>query len=155
MPKLPTERSSVQNPIIKYATQVGWTKVSQEEALSLRKGEGGQLFYDVLVERLKALNHGIVDDSNVGEIVKKIENVRSDIQGNREVLRWLKGECTVFVNSQRRELNVKVVDFDQLDQDIFQVTDEWQYTNGRFTNRADIVFLINGIPVVLVETKAA
>ncbi len=38
---------------------------------------------------------------------------------------------------------------------LFQVTDEWQYTNGRETNRADIMFLINGIPVAIVETKSA
>ena len=35
------------------------------------------------------------------------------------------------------------------------MTDEWQYTNGRETNRADIMFLINGIPVAIVETKSA
>ncbi len=104
---------------------------------------------------MKALNPGAIDDSNVGEIIRRIENARSTIEGNREVLQWIKGEHTVFVNSQNRELNVKVVDFEHLENNIFQVTDEWQYTNGRFTNRADIVFLINGIPVILVETKAA
>ena len=59
------------------------------------------------------------------------------------------------MSSQKRELNVKVVDFEYPGGNAFQVTDEWQYTNGRHRNRADVVFLINGIPVVLVETKAA
>lgn len=155
MPITPSERRSVQDPIIKYATEVGWEKVKQETALSLRRGEGGQLFYDVLVERLKTLNPGVVNDTNVGEIVKRIENARSTIEGNREVLQWIKGERTVFVIGEKRELSVKVVDFQNPENNIFQVTDEWQYTNGRFTNRADIVFLINGIPIALVETKAA
>ena len=155
MPVTPTERRSVQNPILKYASQVGWQKISQEAALSFRRGEGGQLFYEILTERLKALNPGIINDSNVLDVVRQIENARSTIQGNREVLRWIKGEKTVFVNSQRRELNVKVVDFANPANNIFQVTDEWEYTNGRYTNRADVVFLINGIPVTLVETKAA
>ncbi len=155
MPAPLSERHSVQNPIIDYVTQIGWLKVSQETALSMRRGEGGLLFYDVLAERLKALNPGIVDDSNVGEIIRRIENARSTIEGNREVLQWIKGERTVFVKSQNRELNVKVVDFEHPEKNIFQVTSEWQYTNGRFTNRADIMFLINGVPVALVETKAA
>ncbi|MBI4649735.1 DEAD/DEAH box helicase family protein, partial [Candidatus Desantisbacteria bacterium] len=42
-----------------------------------------------------------------------------------------------------------------LSNNLFQVTDEWQYTNGRETNRADIMFLINGMPVAIVETKSA
>jgi type I restriction enzyme R subunit len=159
MPNPLTEYHSVQNPIINYVSQIGWNKVSQETALNLRRGEGGLLFYDILAERLKALNPGLVDDSNVGDIIKRIENARSTIEGNREVLRWIKGEQTVFSTEQNRELNVTVVDFENPQNpnknNVFHVTSEWQYTNGRFTNRADIVFLINGIPVVLVETKAA
>src|SRR4030067_931732 len=37
----------------------------------------------------------------------------------------------------------------------YHVTDEFSFTNGVHTIRADIVFLINGIPVILIETKAA
>lgn len=44
---------------------------------------------------------------------------------------------------------------DKPNRNIFQVTDEWQYNNGRERNRADIMFLINGIPVAIVETKSA
>ena len=155
MPDVLTEARSVQLPIVEYAEQAGWKKVSHADALTFRRGEGGLLFYDVLRERLKALNPGIVDDSNVDEIIRKIENARSTIEGNREVHQWLKGERSVFVKTQNRELNVKVVDFEDPKNNIFHVTTEWQYTNGRFTNRADIVFLVNGIPVALVETKAA
>ncbi len=38
---------------------------------------------------------------------------------------------------------------------IFQVTDEWRYNSGMEKNRADIMFLINGISVAIVETKRA
>ena len=150
-----TERKSVQNPIIKYATEIGWQKISLETALSLRKGEGGVLLYDVIEQKLKELNPGVVDDNNVREILRSIENARSTIEGNREILRWLKGDKTIFVSALSRELNVRIIDFENPDRNIFQVTPEWQYTNGRFTNRADIMFLINGIPVAMVETKAA
>ena len=155
MPAKTSEARSVQFPIIEYVQAIGWGLVSQQQALSWRRGEGGLLFYEVLAERLKALNPGVVDDSNVGDIIRRIENARSTIEGNREVHSWLKGERSVFVNSQNRELNVKVLEFEKTERNVFQVTPEWQYTNGRFTNRADIIFLINGIPVALVETKAA
>src|SRR2546426_6253852 len=149
MPDGLTEAHSVQYPMVKYATQIGWERIDQDPALSLRKGEGGLLFYDVLTERLKTLNPGVVDNSNVGELIRRIENARSTIEGNREILEWLKGEKTLFVKAQNRELNITVVDFEHEERTRFQVTAEWEYTNGRFTNRADIVFLINGIPVAL------
>lgn len=155
MSGLLTEAGSVQSPIVKYAKQIGWKEVSQDDAVALRHGEGGVLFYDVLREQLKSLNPGVVDDSNVDDLVRRIENARSTIQGNREVFQWLRGEKTVFVPSEKRELNVEVVDFVNPNNNIFQATAEWQYTNGRYTNRADIIFLINGIPVALIETKAA
>ena len=38
-----SERTEVQNPLIRYASEIGWTYISQEEALTLRGGgaQGG------------------------------------------------------------------------------------------------------------------
>jgi type I restriction enzyme, R subunit len=155
MPDVLTEARSVQDPLVRYASEVGWQEVAQEEALKLRGGETGLIFRDVLRGRLLALNHGIVDESNVEPILRRIENARNSIEGNREVLRWLRGEQTVFVASQKRELNVNIIEFGSPDNNLFQVTKEWQYTNGRYTNRADVVLLVNGVPVIIIETKAA
>jgi len=47
------------------------------------------------------------------------------------------------------------VDFDNSHHNAFHVTDEFSFTNDVYTIRPDIVFLINGIPVILIETKAA
>jgi type I restriction enzyme, R subunit len=155
MPDPTTEFRSVQRPLTKYAAQVGWVFVPQDEAVTLRRGEAGVLFYDMLASKLKKLNPGVIDDSNVGQVAKEIENARANIQGNREVLRWIRGEKSVFVSSQHRAMNVRVVDFDKPSANNFHVTEEWQYTNGQYANRADVMFLINGIPVTLVEAKAA
>ncbi len=37
----------------------------------------------------------------------------------------------------------------------YHVTEEYYLNNGRYGNREDVVFLINGIPVVIVECKNA
>lgn len=50
---------------------------------------------------------------------------------------------------------MQLIDFDHPDNNIFQVTDEWKHRGAAYANRADAVFLINGIPVALVETKSA
>ena len=40
------------------------------------------------------------------------------------------------------------------DRNVFQITDEWRYKRTTvYANRADVVFLINGIPIAIAETK--
>ncbi len=150
-----TEKPTVQDPIIRYAQEIGWSVVSREEALSLRKGESGPFFYRILEEKLLQMNPGLVSRENVDDIIHRLEAVRNSIEGNAEILSWLRGEQPIYDENEKRRRNVTVLDFLRPEINQFQVTDEWQYTNGRETNRADVTFLINGIPVAVVETKSA
>jgi len=150
-----TEKPTVQDPIIRYAQEIGWNFVSRDEALSLRKGESGPFFYRILEEKLLQLNPGLVSRENVDDIIHRLEAVRNGIEGNAEILSWLRGEQPIYDENEKRRRNVTVLDFERPERNLFQVTDEWQYTNGRETNRADVMFLINGIPVAVVETKSA
>jgi len=59
-PSLGTESGSVQNPLIRYATEVGWEHIVAAEAAKLRRGEAGTMFYALLEETLLKLNPGIV-----------------------------------------------------------------------------------------------
>lgn len=157
MGSLASERSTVQEPLIGYAVAVGWSRLSESDALSQRQGASGLLLYGVLREKLLELNPGIVTPENVDGIVQRIEGARSSIEGNAEIMAWVRGQRTVFVEAEKRARNVTVVEFDpdRLDRNRFHVTDEWSYTNGRHTNRADVVFLVNGIPMTIVECKSA
>lgn len=156
MRTLGSEQSSVQSPLLRYAEAVGWTPASRDEALTLRRGASGTMFYRLVEETLLKLNPGIVTAENVGEIVGKIEGVRNSIEGNAEILAWLRGERSVYVPAEKRQRNVRLVDYERLINNTFQVTAEWEYTNGMSTpNRADAMFLINGLPVALVEAKGA
>ena len=150
-----SERKIVQDPLIKYATQIGWTYLNRDKAIVLRHGEAGLFFYDILKEQLIKLNNGIVNNEKADEIIKKLENVKSSIEGNQEILQYLKGKKSVYSDKEKRELDIRFIDFEELKNNEFHVTDEWQYTNGKFTNRGDVIFLINGIPVIIAETKGA
>lgn len=156
MKKNINERNSVQSPLIRYAVQAGWAYISPSEAVALRKGEGGLLFNRILEEKLIELNPGLIRADNVGAVIQRIESVRNTIEGNAEILAWMRGEQSIYDEAEQRARNVAVIDFAELgSRNEFHVTDEWQYTNGRETNRADVMFLINGIPVAIVETKSA
>jgi len=152
-----SERKIVQEPLIKYARQIGWTYLSRDEAVALRQGEAGLFFYNILKEQLMNLNKGIINNGKANEIIKRLENVKSSIEDNQEILQYLKGEKSVYYERDKRELNIRFIDFnnDNIENNQFHVTDEWQYTNGKFTSRGDVIFLINGIPIIIAETKNA
>lgn len=157
MSNIDNEKSTVQNPLVKYATDIGWAYLSQDDALTLRQGESGLFLYETLRRKLIDLNPGVVTVDNVDSIIGRIESVRNDIEGNCETLRWLRGQKSVYVESENQERNVKLIDLEStgLANNVFNVSDEWSYTNGKKPNRADVIFLINGIPVAIVETKSA
>lgn len=150
-----SERSAVHNPMIRYAQQIGWTYVRPEEALRLRGGESGRFFTEVLGAQLIALNAGVVDTGRAAEVIRQLSLLNPTIQSNRDILAWLRGEGSVFVAEENRERNVALIDFDALDRNIFQVTDEWRHKSTVYANRADVVFLINGVPIAIAETKGA
>ncbi|MEA2162148.1 MAG: type restriction enzyme subunit [Thermoanaerobaculia bacterium] len=155
MPSLGNERFGLQDPLIRYAGDVGWTILSRDEAITERGGESGTLLYKTLERKLLEFNPGVVTPENVGEVIGRIESVRTNIEGNAEVLAWLRGERTIYEAAEKRHRNVMLVDYDHLAHNAFHVTDEWKYTNGQHANRADVMFALNGIPVALVEAKGA
>lgn len=155
MTNLGSERFGVQDPLIRYAKDVGWTVLSRDEAITERGGESGTLLYKTLERKLIELNPGVVTDENVRDLIGRIESVRTNIEGNAETLAWLRGERTVYVAGEKRHRNVMLIDYEHLAHNVFNVTDEWRYTNGKHSNRADVMFAINGVPVAIVETKGA
>lgn len=153
MSKLGGERSAVQNPLIEYAKEVGWQYIDSKEALRLRGGETGLIFKNVFTEQISKLNSEFANPVIIDELITRLELLPNNIEGNLQAWEYLKGLKTVFVSQENRERNVKIID-KNAGNNIFHVTDEFSYTNGMHTNRYDVVFLINGIPILFVETKA-
>jgi len=171
MSTLGGEQYSVQKPILQYVQEsdaeyvaqngaevllnLGWQYVNPDEAMRLRGGETSIVFRDVFISQLQKLNPGFADHIMAEDIIKKIETVAANIEGNFTAWEYLKGLKTVFVPSERRERNITLLDTQNIDRNTFHVTDEFEFTNGTKTIRQDIVFLINGIPLLFIETKAA
>jgi len=171
MSKLGGERYAVQQPIIDYVQEerseyrtadgrtiifeLGWNYVGPDEALRMRGGETGLVFRETFIEQVQRLNPGFVDRAAAQELIKALERVPPNIEGSLQAWEYLKGLRTVFVRGEKRERNVRLMDARDIEANVFQVTDEFVFSNGSHTNRADVVFLINGVPVFLVETKSS
>jgi type I restriction enzyme R subunit len=152
---LASEGDSVQYPLIRHAEEIGWLYVPRLEALGKRGGEDSPFFRDELRAALLRLNPGLVTDDNVDAVIAELESAPPTMEGNRLMLEWLRGNRTIFDEREGRRRNVTLVDFDNAPGgNVFQVTDEWvSRIAQRKANRADVVFLINGIPVAIVENK--
>jgi type I restriction enzyme R subunit len=149
------ERAAVQDPMLKYADEIGWESISRLEAAQKRGDNTGLYFTDILQAQLMKLNGGILDESRCGEIVRQLNLLNPTLEGNQDALSWLRGERSIFVPDESRERNITLIDYDNPNNNLFHVTDEWTQGGVVHRNRADVVFLINGMPVAIVETKSA
>ncbi|MEA2634308.1 MAG: type restriction enzyme subunit [Chloroflexota bacterium] len=151
------ERESVQRPFVQYATEVGWHYLHREQAEMRRGGDAGLIFTDTLVPQLENLNPQAVNRDRAEELARRVVRSLPTIRGNLEVWEHLRGIKTVFVQEDNRERSVRFLDVDNPSNNVFQVTDEWSYRSAPDTEavRFDVVLLINGIPIVMLETKAA
>lgn len=152
---LSSEAAAVQYPMVRYATQIGWTYLSPDDALRLRRGETGAVLWDTVIEQLQKLNPGTVNLDRAEQVAKSLLNVRPTIEGNLDAWEYLRGLKTVFVPTENRERNVTPLDVDKPERNTFHVTPEFRFTNGTKTIRPDVVFLINGFPMIVIEAKSA
>lgn len=150
-----SEATAVQNPMLQYADEIGWEIVPPRDALALRGGRAGLFFSPILEVQLRRLNPDTVDGERAGEIIRRLRLLRPTIEGNRDALSWMRGEQSIFLPEENRERNIRLIDFDNPDNNVYQVTCEWPYHGPIHKSRADVVFLINGLPVAIAETKAA
>ncbi len=156
---LGAERTAVQTPFIQYAEEAGWTYLTPEEALTLRRGITSPVLDGVLIEQLQKLNPGTVDHQRAEQVRDRIIRVRPNIEGNLDAWEYMKGLKTVFVETENRERNIDLFDFENVEPNRpnkYHVTDELVFSNGTPPDiRTDINFFINGVPVIVSETKSA
>jgi type I restriction enzyme R subunit len=148
-----SEAGSVQFPMVKHAAEIGWEPLTPSDALARRGGEAGTFLRDLLEQKLAEFNPWLTRDA-VRSIVETLDALPPTIDGNREMLSWLRGERAWYDEVEKRQRSVKIIDFEQVDANAFHVTWEWKIKPpARKGNRADVMFLVNGIPVCIVEHK--
>lgn len=148
-----SEAASVQFPMVRHAAEIGWTPLPPEVAIHKRGGEAGMLFRDELEGALGRFNPWMTDDG-IRSVVERIEAIPPTIEGNREMLAWLHGERQWYDEAEERHRRVRLVDFETPGDNVYHVTWEWKLKPpARKGNRADVMFVINGVPVAIVEHK--
>jgi type I restriction enzyme, R subunit len=167
----PTEYKTVQARILAYAQEIGWTFVPRDEAerrrvfdadgatLEERARKASLFFGDLLHSQIRAFNPKYKEAE--GALIGEFQRLHSDIYGNRDFLTALRNQHKFFSSEENRELDITLIDYGDLARpredwrNVYEVTEEFYFHNGHYGTREDLVFLINGIPVLVIECKNA
>src|SRR4051812_37057446 len=148
-----SEAGTVQFPMVKHAAEIGWTPLTPDVAKQKRGGEAGMLLRDELEAKLAELNHWLTADG-VRSIAETLDAIPATVEGNRDMLAWLRGERGWYDEAEKRHRHVRLIDFERVGANEFHVSWEWALKPpARKGNRADVMFLVNGVPVCIVEHK--
>ncbi|MFN9619742.1 MAG: type I restriction endonuclease [Synechococcaceae cyanobacterium] len=166
----PGEHKTVQARILAYAEAIGWTVVSRQEAERRRgfdptapaeeRARNRSLFFDDLFDaQLRRFNPRYAEAE--GALLGQWRHLPASIHGNREFVDLLRNRGKFFDHEEKRERDLLLIDYDDSQRppeqrrNRYEVTEEWAYHNGHYGTREDVVFLINGIPVLVIECKNA
>ena len=139
--------------MVGHAEEVGWKPLPPAVATRKRGGEAGLLFRDELEDALHRFNPWMSGDA-VRSAIERLESLPATIEGNREMLAWLRGERQWYDDAEERQRPVQLIDFERPGANALQVTWEWRLKPPtRKGNRADVMFVVNGVPVAIVEHK--
>jgi len=133
-----------------------WQFQSPEQ---LGRGVNEVLVESQLKEALIRLNPEISQNPELAdEVIHKLRAILLSVnqiglvKANEEFFKWLTGEKTMPFGENNHHVPVRLIDFDDLTQNQYIVTNQFRI-HHRETKIPDVVFIINGIPVVVGEAK--
>ena len=75
------------------------------------------------------------------------------VRANENFMAWLRGEKTMPFGHNGEHVSVRLVDAVQPANNRLTVTNQWTFQVGAVEKRFDVVFVVNGLPLVIGEAK--
>ena len=84
-----------------------------------------------------------------------VMGVRSDglVKANEEFAAWAQGERSMPFGPNGEHVTVRLIDFENIEQNTYVVTQQLTFRAGKTEKRPDLVLFVNGLPLVVIETK--
>lgn len=149
-------------PVWKLATQ---SHMSLAQWVFAKPPDVPRQTSDVMVEAwvrdaLIAINPEIAEQQErADEVIYALRaimlSVRGDglVRANENFTQWLRGEKTMPFGPNGEHVPVRLIDFDDIGRNKLVVTNQWTFQSGSVEKRFDVVFLVNGLPLVVAEAK--
>lgn len=167
--KMFNERPESQDRFIKFLEKMGYEYISRSEAEVKRGKLTKVLFEDELIRFLRKQTYRYrgqefnFSGESISRAVKEIDVslLKGLALASKEIYNLLTMgislEEKIIIDGDNlgvQSFDMSYIDFDNLDNNIWQVTEEFSVErgNGKFA-RPDIVIMVNGIPLVVIECK--
>lgn len=163
------EKHQSQIPALQLLVALGFTPLSQDEAMHLRGGRlRNVVLDDVLVESLMRLNRFThrgreyaFDLEDAHEAMRRLKPTPDRLKGlrgtNQDIYDTLVLGTTITkaIDGDSKSYSFRFIDWDNPANNAFHVTAEFsvERTGSFQTKRCDIVAFVNGIPVLVIENK--
>jgi len=152
-----TEKGTVEDYVIKEMHEnLGWTYVDPKD-MGERRNElfNESLVVEDLKKAIRRINHYDFTEGDLDFIVVSLRTIPITIDGIRKFLDIFRNGLVVPLQKEGKEKVVKIVDMgpDKAKNNEFVITNQYKVHGSNGNIRADMVLLVNGIPLALIEAK--
>lgn len=110
-----------------------------------------------LLDCLVRLNRGLPIEA-IKEAISKLKNFDNGslVQKNAVFMGYLQDgiEVKYFHKAEEKSSIVKLIDYEKVENNTFEVVNQFTFIEGYNNRRPDIILFINGLPLVLMELKS-
>ena len=140
-----------------HISNLKWRFVSAEE---LPRQHSDVLVESMVRDALIRLNPEIkAQPDRADEVLYRLRTIHLSVQSeglvraNELFAEWLRGEKSMPFGERGEHTPVRLIDFENLSNNDYVVTNQWVYPVKEGGRRFDIIMLVNGIPLVVGEAK--
>lgn len=151
-----TEQQNIELPIINTLQKFGWEYEITSKIEEQREFDHSKIFVEsILFESLLRLN---ANKGLTSEDAKTIVKQLKRIDDNEEFHKWLKGDKSYKQSPDKHAISIDFIDINDIKNNSFIVTNQYTCEITRPEDnhkhiRPDIVLLVNGIPITVIECK--
>ena len=166
-PSIFNEANASQKRAVEMLRSMGWTYIPRAEADRKRRAPANVIFYDELEKFLSAQTYeyrGLMHPFSGSSIGKAERDLDEPLEGGLmaasksvyDMLQVGRSYEETTPDGRRVSFDLPFIDWDRPEKNIWQVTEEFQVErpDGSYS-RPDIVLLVNGVPLAVIECKRA
>ncbi|MDE2439338.1 MAG: DEAD/DEAH box helicase family protein, partial [Patescibacteria group bacterium] len=143
------ERATVEEYVITFLSEkLGFTYISPKDFEDLRDMENEYIVASEFIEAIKTIN-GVSDEE-----AKNILRLARGIDTNQTLLEKLRNGIDVLDEKTKKTKNYALLDFEHPERNRFVLTNQVYFEGNAENVIPDIVVLVNGLPLSLIEAKS-
>ena len=146
--------NTYEQAIIELLKNMGYSHIYAPE---MERDYSSPIMEATLLDCLVRLNRGLPIEA-IKEAISKLKNFDNGslVQKNAVFMGYLQDgiEVKYFHKAEEKSSIVKLIDYEKVENNTFEVVNQFTFIEGYNNRRPDIILFINGLPLVLMELKS-